>query len=557
MSTIARTTTDSPGQVRPVEASWVSSKWSKLIIAVIGVVLLYAVYSLVGPGGTSIESIAGSDGPMAFADVEQGPLTIAVTSSGNIQSSDRVVMRCEVEGSTTIIWIIEEGKKVKAGDKLVELDANEFKEELLEQQIRVQNAEAAFIRSRENLAVVKNQAESDVDKAKLELQLAKLDFKKYNDGDYPQAIRTAEATITIAEEELQRAKDKVDWSQKLAKEGLVTRTELQADELARKKADLDLSLARTDFQLLKQYTHQRNITELESNVNQAERALERVVRKAAADVVQAEAELVAKQSEFDRQTTKLEKRKEQIAKCIIRAPVDGQVVYATTGYSRYSREPIEEGQTVRERQELVYLPKDDAIKAEIKVHESHLKSVKKGMPVRLAIDAYPDRIFHGKIDRISPMPDSQIVWLNPDLKVYSTDVSLDEDQDLSGLRPGLGCRAEVILADYDDITYVPLQSVLRIDNKPTVYVANGRSAEPRNVEIGLDNNRMIHIKKGLESGERVLLTPPLGPSMVKDKAYAIRGEVATKSKKAGKAAGHGRGHGSNGHGSNKSSQRAH
>ena len=45
---------------------------------------------------------------------------------------------------------------------------------------------------------------------------------------------------------------------------------------------------------------------------------------------------------------------------------------------------------------------------------------------------------------------------------------------------------------------------------PTVYVARrGGRFEPREVETGLDNNRMIHIVSGLEPGDRVWLAPPL------------------------------------------------
>ncbi|MFZ0035068.1 MAG: hypothetical protein WAK60_08800, partial [Sedimentisphaerales bacterium] len=43
---------------------------------------------------------------------------------------------------------------------------------------------------------------------------------------------------------------------------------------------------------------------------------------------------------------------------------------------------------------------------------------------------------------------------------------------------------------------------------------NGGEFEPRKVEIGLDNNRMIRIIKGLQTGEVVLLTPPLAPATV-------------------------------------------
>jgi hypothetical protein len=42
-----------------------------------------------------------------------------------------------------------------------------------------------------------------------------------------------------------------------------------------------------------------------------------------------------------------------------------------------------------------------------------------------------------------------------------------------------------------------------------VYVQAENGVEPREIKLGLDNNRMAHVISGLEAGERVLLNPPL------------------------------------------------
>jgi hypothetical protein len=43
-------------------------------------------------------------------------------------------------------------------------------------------------------------------------------------------------------------------------------------------------------------------------------------------------------------------------------------------------------------------------------------------------------------------------------------------------------------------------------------VAEPDGPERREVEIGMDNDRLIRIVKGLSVGEKVLLSPPLAPS---------------------------------------------
>jgi len=187
-------------------------------------------------------------------------------------------------------------------------------------------------------------------------------------------------------------------------------------------------------------------------------------------------------------------------------------VYATTGKGggHGNVQPLEEGQEVRERQELVYLPTTTSMMAEIRVHESSLRKVNVGLPVRLTIDAMPGSAFTGKVGKIGLLPDAQSAWMNPDLKVYATQIFIDGDA--KDLRAGMTCKAEIVIATYPDATFVPVQSVVRVHGKPTVYLPGGETPKPREVEIGMDNNRMVHILSGLSAGEAVLLAPPLGPS---------------------------------------------
>ncbi|MCA1808688.1 MAG: HlyD family efflux transporter periplasmic adaptor subunit [Lentisphaerae bacterium] len=195
------------------------------------------------------------------------------------------------------------------------------------------------------------------------------------------------------------------------------------------------------------------------------------------------------------------------------APVDGMVVYATTRRGRSSSgEPMEEGQQVRERQDLIHLPTDDTMMAEIRIHEASLRKAKVEMPVRITVDAIPGAVFKGRVSRIAFLPDSQSAWMNPDLKVYSTQIKIDDNA--SSLRPGMGCRVEIIVAEYRDALYIPVQCVVRVESQTVVYLPGPQGTQIRPVRTGLDNNRVIHILEGLEEGEQVVLSPPLAPSTV-------------------------------------------
>jgi hypothetical protein len=55
---------------------------------------------------------------------------------------------------------------------------------------------------------------------------------------------------------------------------------------------------------------------------------------------------------------------------------------------------------------------------------------------------------------------------------------------------------------------------------------DGGAIEPRTVEIGLDNNRMVRIMRGLREGEVVLLTPPLKSAALEPSKERIGTEAA-------------------------------
>jgi len=479
-----------------------------------GVVIILLVMGIIGLTLSGDDGAGSGTSSIVTFKVKRGPLRISVTESGTIKAREQMILKNEVEGRTSILTLIPEGTRVKKGDLLVELDSSKLLDKKIDQEIRVQNTEASYISGQENLAVVENQSQSDIDLAELTFDFAKQDLAQYLEGEYPKKIKKAQAQITLAEEELSRAKEKLSWSKKLFGEKYISQTELQVDELSKMKRALDLELAQSDLDLLENYTYQRELKQLQSDVKQAEMALERTRRKATADVKQAEANLKAKESEYNRQADKLKKIEEQIVKTKIYAPAEGLVIYATSAQRGFWRnsEPLDEGQDVRERQELIYLPIGTSVKAEVDIHESSLKKVRVELPTIITVDALPRKSFIGKVVHIAPLPDAQSVWMNPELKVYNTEIYLDGND--GDLRTGMSCKAEIIIEQYDDAIYVPIQAVLRIKGETTVFVLTGGDYEPRKVVIGLDNNRMVRIVSGLDEGEVVLLTPPLKSAVV-------------------------------------------
>lgn len=502
-------------------------------------IVLVAILVVIGATITATAMIGnqGSGGADAGSTytVQRGALSINLTETGTIKSRDQFVVKSEVEGRTSIIYVIDEGIVVEEGELLVELDSSGLEDRLVDQQIQVENTEADFVSAKENLEVVKIQMQANIATAELNNQFAIEDKVKYLDGEWPKTLMETETDVTLAEEDYRRATDEFDWSKKLYAEKYLSETEYRADELALKRAELQVALARENLKLLNEYTHTRKLTELDSEINQKELALQRVNRESSSDLAQAEARLRARQAELNRQKTRLSKIEDQIAKTKMYAPADGMVVYATSSeFSwRGDTQPLDEGQEVRERQELIHLPTADSMMVVIRVHESALGKVKVGQPVQIKIDAMPESSFSGRVTKIAPLPDATSVFMNPDLKVYDTQIMIDGVH--PGLRTGMSCKATVMIEQYLDAISVPLQAVIGRGGESIVYVVNGDGSQPRQVTTGLDNNAMVHILNGLSEGEKVLLTPPLGGDQSRMGKAQTQGERPRMSNRPGGA----------------------
>lgn len=166
---------------------------------------------------------------------------------------------------------------------------------------------------------------------------------------------------------------------------------------------------------------------------------------------------------------------------------------------------LEEGVMVRQRQELIRLPDVSKMLVEIKVHESRVAQVRPGMEAYIRIENIPNRRFRGKVRRVAPLPDSQMTWLNPNLKVFPTDVLIEEELPL--LKPGVSARAEVVITNLSQVLSVPIQTVARWRGENVCFVKRDSGVVPVPVTTGWFNDRFVEVTAGLEEGDAVLLAP--------------------------------------------------
>ncbi len=468
--------------------------------------------------GAGIFYFAGQAGAQQaqgeFFTTRPSDLIIKVIGNGTANPLQKVILKSQVEGRNTIDYLVPQGPVVK-DQLLVRLNTSNLENEIADQEIRVRNARAAKIRAEENLAVTRSQNRSDISKAQLDLEFARQDLKKYIEGEYPQELAKAQADITIASVELRRAQDKLGYSEDLHEKGFITRTELEADGLSVTRAQLDKKLAEGRKALLETYTYTQQTQQLQSDIEQAEMNLERVKGKAKADEIQAVADLEAKVIDYTRQQERFEKLKSQLDKCVIKAPIQGEVVYATTTEGRWHRsstETLEEGKDVREGQEIIHMPRPGAVKVEVKINESDIALLRQAVqerPNRLPVKvttSVNDRTYWGELVSVSPSASQASFW-SGGARQYDAEVHISRD--VQGLEAGMPVEATIVIEKLDDVLYVPLQAVVREGNQNVVYIRNGGSLERRAVELGRNDNTNVHVREGLKAGEEVSLHPPL------------------------------------------------
>lgn len=512
-----------------------------------------AVAVVAGIAWSRLSGSRGAFDDAALFTAKRGSLRVSLQETGKVQAIKSVTVRSQVEGQTTIISIIPEGTQVEQGDVLVELDSAYHREEIDKHRMQVTSAEASLTDAEESLEIQRNQNESDIKAAEMTRDFALIDLKRYTgevayrkalaalekdnkggeqqteapelapyfealdpekdytDGDWHQQLLTAQNKITTAETALKLAEDKVKGTQKLREKGYVTQTELEGDQFAYDKAEIDLDQARESKKLLINYDHTKQLAKFIADYEESEKKLERAKRRANSALAQREAVLGSARATYLVEKARLERHEDQLSKTTIQAPQAGLVIYSSsTGDRRRGDQGlIVEGEMVRERQQLIELPDLSKLKVEIKVHESVRDRVKPGQPAIVSFDALPGISLRGHVETVAIIPDSADRWMNPDLTVYKTEVVIDDKPE--ALKPGMTAKVEIILAQLEDVLLVPVHAVTVRGDEKVCFLVDGKKTILTPVEVGLSNEDYVEITAGLKKGDVVLANAPLPP----------------------------------------------
>jgi RND family efflux transporter MFP subunit len=124
-------------------------------------------------------------GAKSLVGVTRADLDLTVTERGSLESADATDIVCPVKSraGTTVKWVIDDGSRVKKGDRLLELDSTALREQLRQQLITLAQATARLGVADRQLELVRKKNQLDDCTARLNLKVAQLGLKRFTGKD--------------------------------------------------------------------------------------------------------------------------------------------------------------------------------------------------------------------------------------------------------------------------------------------------------------------------------------------------------------------------------------
>src|SRR5438132_4427681 len=326
-------------------------------------------------------------------------LTQTVSANGEIKPKKYVNISANTMGRIVQLPV-REGDHVREGDLLIRLDS-------IQTNADVQSAQASL----------------DAAQAELEGMAASL---KSADA----AINSAKAELTRSEADLTRAKQNFDRADRMSKDGLISR-----EQLERSKTDLDIA---------------------EAQVGAARARLAQTEAQAAQALKQRDGLALR----ITQQRSGLTRARDQFSKSTIRSPLEGIITYL----------PVNEGEIaivgVQNQPGTVLMTIADmsVITAEVKVDETDILNGKIGQEARIKADALRDQILRGHVSEVGNSSltrtggtASTTQGGSQEAKDFKVVVTLDSPP--PELRPGLSATATIVTATRQRVLTVPIQSL--------------------------------------------------------------------------------------------------
>ncbi len=443
------------GQLRhPRRSRW----WKRSLLAAAALLLVSSSAALV-----AITFSAEDGSALLTHTITRSDLRVTITEQGILESSENTEIKCKVRGRNAVLWIVESGTMVEAGDELVRLDSL-----FIQEQIDERTKYAHWSRS------AAERSAADVVRAGLAIS-------EYEQGRYVAQLMRIKKDLVIAEANLRSAKNRLSHAAVMAKSGYISELEVEERDFAVKQAELSVKLKQTEVDVLTRFTQAEQSQTLKGNLAATKARHEANVERAMAD-----------KSRRDRALAEIEH-------CVIRADRSGLVIHPNA--AKWEFAPIAEGTNVHKDQILLLMPDLSKMQVKVGIHESMVDRIQEGLSAQVTL---PDKTLAGTVSSVASVTRPAGWWTGNEVR-YDTLIRLPS---VEGLRPGMSAEVEVTIAAYKNVLTIPVAAIVESDESQFCWVKKGRGLTRRMLKLGDTNDVFTIVEEGLREGEEVLLNPP-------------------------------------------------
>ena len=171
----------------------------------------------------------------------------------------------------------------------------------------------------------------------------------------------------------------------------------------------------------------------------------------------------------------------------IRAPFDGYV----------EKRLVNLGELVKAQMPVIAVVRVDPLKVIAEIPEKMAPWIKDGQAVQLYVDAYPARMFEGKVSRISPA-------VNTATRAFPFEALVPNRDTV--LKPGTFARVHIESGKEDQVLTLPYSALQYRYGVNRVFVVDSDKLTVRELKVGDRMGERIEILSGVSAGDRVAVT---------------------------------------------------
>jgi RND family efflux transporter MFP subunit len=161
---------------------------------------------------------------------------------------------------------------------------------------------------------------------------------------------------------------------------------------------------------------------------------------------------------------------------------------------------VDEGALVQMNQPIVSILENNPLVAVVFVIERDYPKMAIGQQALITTDAYPGRMFTGRIRRIAPLMKETSRQARVEIEVPNPD---------HRLKPGMFVRAQVEFATHPNATLVPFSALVRRAGREGIFlVATPGAASPSGRKGATRQARFVPVTTGIVNGETVEVVEP-------------------------------------------------